>query len=414
MKGKRSIDLISALAILASGCVLVSGAADWIRSQSAPYDSSTAEAMNANRDTHPQWSPDGSMIAYLAERNGSEDLYVMEANGSNVIQLTADSYNEMNVQWSPDGAKILFTPQVFPLNIWVVNSDGSELKRLTDVTITPEDPKWSPDGMRIALIQEDEMRQSVYMLDVNEGPPVLVTEGYEGTFFDSLGWAADGGYLGFRAWAMDSVSHVVTFRLADGSFHELTNLGFGPHWSPEENKLTFLKYYENASEPDLFVANPDGTGQFLIGHIDGRGITSFISSPPVFGFSIDWSPDGSKLAFTNEHKKVNSIEIANADGTGLHMLTEEVSHAFDPDWSPDGKWISFFSFDKTYSIWVIRVDGSELIALANGEPFQGNFAWSPDGNYAVFTSNRDGDEDLYLFTVATGDILQLTDEGTQD
>ena len=84
------------------------------------------------------WSPDGSKIVFLGN---SENIYVMDADGSNVTQLTDNfSYNE-EPSWSPDGSKIAF---VSSENIYVMDADGSNQKRLTDNLKRNNYPSWRP------------------------------------------------------------------------------------------------------------------------------------------------------------------------------------------------------------------------------------------------------------------------------
>ena len=111
----------------------------------------------------PAWSPDGKKIAFWGgaapSRFHTEDLYVMDADGSNVTQLTDTAIgHEAEPNWSPDSKKIVYSgsrvdTQAIPFEIWVINADGTGRERLTDSTFpfSTTVPVWSPDGKRIAF-----------------------------------------------------------------------------------------------------------------------------------------------------------------------------------------------------------------------------------------------------------------------
>ena len=78
------------------------------------------------RDFAPAWSPDGTRIAFTSYRDGNHEIYVMDADGRNVIRLTNNS--GWSPAWSPDGARIAFVSLgegIFDFGIYVMNADGS-------------------------------------------------------------------------------------------------------------------------------------------------------------------------------------------------------------------------------------------------------------------------------------------------
>jgi TolB protein len=98
----------------------------------------------------PDWSPDGSQIAYQSAATGNGDIYVMNADGTNQRQLTATPQPEFGTSWSPDGGKIAFVrvlgPAVPQRAIYVINVDGSGEYELAPGTRVPA---WQPRGDRI-------------------------------------------------------------------------------------------------------------------------------------------------------------------------------------------------------------------------------------------------------------------------
>ena len=109
-------------------------------------------------ESHPAWSPDGTKIAFVREfGKGGSDIYVMNANGTNVQPLTDVGFNDAPA-WSPDGTRITFAairpeeaqPSGFDADIWSMLADRTDEQRLTTHAAEEVDPTWAPDGTKIA------------------------------------------------------------------------------------------------------------------------------------------------------------------------------------------------------------------------------------------------------------------------
>jgi Tol biopolymer transport system component len=110
--------------------------------------SQTRLTNNPAADYTPDWSPDGSKIAFVSNRDGDHESYVMNANGSSPIRLTTTAGLDVQPVWSPDGEKILFTsrrdgPNVSTSNeVYVMNANGSGQTRLTSNSVEDNDAVW--------------------------------------------------------------------------------------------------------------------------------------------------------------------------------------------------------------------------------------------------------------------------------
>ena len=120
------------------------------------------------RGLHPSWSPDGKRIAFIAGKNPGDDaqIYVLDVDGRNRMQLTHDFVHKRLPSWSPDGKRIAY---VGGLVIWVMDSDGENQRQLTKVN-NDEHPTWSPDSESIAFhsIVRDFVL-GIYVVDVTNG-----------------------------------------------------------------------------------------------------------------------------------------------------------------------------------------------------------------------------------------------------
>ena len=111
---------------------------------------------SAGNDQYPSWSPDGTTIAFVSDRDHEDrtnDVYKINVDGSGLKRLTDHESRISRPRWSPDGKRVAFESrrQGEDSDVFVIGSDGSNLLRITDNPGDDGDPVWSPDGQRIAF-----------------------------------------------------------------------------------------------------------------------------------------------------------------------------------------------------------------------------------------------------------------------
>jgi len=183
----------------------------------------------------PAWSPDGSKIVFVSGSHGNEEIYVMNADGTDQTRLTDSPAAETQPVWSPDGSKIAFGVTeragdiVGPGNIYVMNADGTGQTRLTDDRAW--DPVWSPDGARIAFVSGLDGPYDIYVMNADGSGQTNVTN--NSVSDDGPAWSSDGSKIAFVSRDGDREIYVMN---ADGS--ALTRLTVNgayddyPAWSP--------------------------------------------------------------------------------------------------------------------------------------------------------------------------------------
>ena len=129
-------------------------------------------------DTRPIWSPDGQRIAFGSNRNGTRDIFVMNADGTNMVDLTNNNNaTDSSPVWSPDGEKIVFTAVWDDGSaIFVMNADGTNLINLTSThPAGGRNMVWSPDGTKIAFVSDIDDTSEIYVVDADGSNVVRLT-----------------------------------------------------------------------------------------------------------------------------------------------------------------------------------------------------------------------------------------------
>jgi len=121
-------------------------------------------------DEEPAWSPDGTRIAFVSNRDGHSGIYVMNADGSDPVRLTDGRGAHDSPTWSPDGSRIAFVSnRDGKTYIYIMDADGGNVTRLTDNDLFEMSPEWSPDGKKIVFAGEPEAgKPDIYVVSVPE------------------------------------------------------------------------------------------------------------------------------------------------------------------------------------------------------------------------------------------------------
>ena len=330
-------------------------------------------------DHFVRWSPDGDHVLFTQ----GAGLYAVTADRARVREVARGSVEIPRDRWgaigtmiafdvSPDGKRVVYATCENPkqdlrkvigeFGWWEATSrygyeleaigiDGTQSERLTKTTDFENYPSWSPDGERIAFLR-------------TRGDPLSLAN---------------------HAW--------LATMAADGSDQQTIVTGFDslamrpPAWSPDGTRLAFAGD-DGESGLSIYTVRTDGT--------DLRKLTRTISGP-------SWSPDGERIAFAKADWGGIAVYTIAADGTDARRVTAIREDVRAPswsseaqirtlEWSPDGSKILFIGnqglakrdcgWPTTDGIYVVGVDGSDLVRLGTSEPevyLYAAAAWSPDG-----------------------------------
>ncbi len=237
-------------------------------------------------------APFTSKVAFVSDRTGKKEIYVMDYDGHNVIQITRRRSVAMGPAWSPDGRTLLFSSitknkkNVENHNLFSYGLSTGKIRLLSNRKGLNAGADYSPDGKKIALT-----------MSFLRGNPDIFT--------------------------MDPKTRKAT-RLTRAAGSDVD-----PSWSADGKKIAFIS--DRSGKSMVYVMDSNGKNQKRITYAG------------VYNATPSWSPTGKKIAFAGWKDKHFDIFIMNADGTKIERLTNKSGNNEDPHFASDGYFIIYSS-----------------------------------------------------------------------
>jgi TolB protein len=260
------------------------------------------------------------------------DIFIMRPDGGDLTPLTHGPQHDSSSVLSPDGSRVAFSrldPETHLSDLYVVDTDGGNFVRVPVEGTDDLAPQWSPDSTHLVFERNPE-----------------------------------GSAIGAETlWTIDLSSGVLD-QITGGTSTDASFADFWPSWSPS-GAIVF----------DRWSSPPGRSDSQCIVSISSHRVTCSLKNG--WYENPRWSPDGSRIAFSNTVDGNTDLYVMDADGTHVLRLTDELAEDRYPTWSPNGRFIAF-STGSRYAGWaiaIIRADGSGRTLLPGTH--EGYPSWGP-------------------------------------
>ncbi|HUO66675.1 MAG TPA: hypothetical protein VMV37_04015 [Gammaproteobacteria bacterium] len=446
-----------------------SGSADVYRVHA---DGSGLERLTDNPafDDQGALSPDGSMLAFVSTRDGAANVWLLDIRRRTLSNLTEGSSGDFRPAWSPDGTRIAFssdrdsprtplsTPGAAPFfvplrtQVYVMARDGTALLRLSSAEDSAGGPSWSPDGDKVLYYERTTTGAQIVSIDVVTGaretfgdgvgaksaprwvaeagvmwasqgpfwqpngspgqPPVGIeraagSPGARGAF-RSPSWSADGKRLVFDRDLGKWPPYGYTW--SRDSRYRMLRTGIFPSFSPRGERLVENDGAAGAAHNSILLVSPNGSTSVLF------------DDPMRNSLAPKWSPHGDQIVFAigeflqtlaGRENFTSHLALIPAGGGAIQELPAAGEHAGFPSWSPDATKVVYASFEREHrGLRILDLKTQRVTQVTTGpDTFP---AWSPNGDRIAFTSNRDGDYEIYTVKPGGGGLTRLTRSSGND
>ena len=375
-----------------------------------PSSGGTAKQITSNAafDSYPVWSPDGNHIAFASNREGSIDVWVMDANGGIPKRVTTNSGSEYPLRWK-DNSTIMFKASIMPTaksiifagsypQVYTVGMDGGRPKLFSDITMDALDINASGDVIYIDRKgYEDEWRKhhrSPITRDVwlKSGDSFRKLTTFDGEDRDPV-WASDG--KSFYYLSEQSGTLNIYHRTLDGKETQITN--------HEKNPVRFLSTASDGTlcygyDGEIYTVRkggqPQKTAIRIAADTEGKELIRQIRNSGAYNIKL--SPNGKEIGFVMH----GDVYVTSIEYRTTKQITNTPEQERYIDFSPDGRTIIYDS--ERNGVWQIYATtmknkdekqfayATELVEERLTQSDQTSFQpkFSPDGKQIAFWENR--------------------------
>jgi tricorn protease len=374
----------------------------------------------------PGISPDGSEIAFV---HGG-DIWVVPARGGDARLLVAHAANDSRPIYSPDGARVAFiSNRSGSPDVWILTLADASLRRLTFDDGNEQLDGWSRDGRWVyysTTAHDISSMSDVYRVRSEGGTPMPVAaDRYASEFMAAPAPNGDavaivGRGFALSQWWRKGHSHLDESELwvvrADGSnaprYEQIAQRGAKqqwPMWGSGANATSLYFVSDRSGAQNLWMKPAQGMAQPLTTFRDGRVMWPTIASNGnTIAFERDfgiWTYDVASRSAREVPITVKGVAIGG--GAEHLVLTTGFS---DLAVSPDGKKLAFAARGEIFA--APTADGGDATRLTTTSAAESQVAWAPDSRRLAYASNRDGAWNIYLYDFATNRETPLTTGST--
>jgi eukaryotic-like serine/threonine-protein kinase len=374
----------------------------------------------------PAWSPDGKRIAYVAEVDGIRQLFLGGVSSGEERRLSRERKDDIQPAWSADGQRLAFVRartsggKLEPNDIngwyqdggdiWTVELVSGQEMRLVENGFNPA---YAPRGERLAFDAAWAGARRIWVADAfGRNPRQVTVDSSEAVVHTAPRWSPDGSMLAFRR--VEGIkSEIMAVDVASQTLTRVTNdnaVNMDPVWAPDGQSI----YYTSSRGGGLNLwrigvrrGEPTGAPEQLT-----TGAGDDVQPSPA--------PDGSKVAFAVRGINSDLWRLPVDPRTGQptsqpEALVRTTRVESRSALSPDGSTVAFNS-DRLgeMNIWLRTVADSAERRLTEGSGGDYQPNWAPDGKTIAFFSARAGNADIWSVQVGDGRLTRLTDSPATD
>ncbi len=289
------------------------------------------------------------IIAFASSRTGIPQIYLMNADGTNIRPITNEQDGACQPDWSPDGMRIVYVSPCrertadasYPgSSLYIMNVDGSGRTPLPTTLGGDFEPAWSPDGKRIAFTSFRDGYFEIYAINLENNQVERLTDarktGGISVSARQPAWNSFGTQLTYVLRRSNQATQIwisrgLSITSQSPAEHELliasdTN-AFLPTWSPDSEVIVFNQTNRDNTAPAWLMR---------LRYEDRltRAATRVDIAPPIV--DVSFSPDGFWIIFESKVNETarHDIYIATVTGAGIRRLTTDPASDFDPVWRP--------------------------------------------------------------------------------
>jgi len=294
--------------------------------------------------TEPTQVAHGTIAFTRTAENEGDDIYLIQTDGTGLTRLTEGTKSSNLTTgsfvwieapaWSPDGTRIVYHSSYGPsetTTVWVMNADGSEKVQLTKLPLGSLWPAWSPDGSQIAfsVFNLSPEKYNIYLMNADGSNPKKLTDGIWQDLFPK--WSPDGKIFFLRRVQVSGSWTADVFAMnPDGSgVTQITAIGRVRGYALSPDGKTMV--YHDAGLRKIMSIPTYGQGSPVV----LSDLNNLVFLCPFV--TASWSPNGKAIVFGCSDYEVrtgNALYIVNADGSGLTIIPN-AGPAMDPVWHPE-------------------------------------------------------------------------------
>ena len=293
-------------------------------------------------------APTTPKILFASTRDGNRDVFIMNPDGSEQVNLTQHPADDQEAIWSPTGEQILFAsnrerPVWGSWDLYLMDPDGSNVRRVfkRKAEIDRNHPTWSPDGKQIAYGSNnwDANKYPIYIATLGEQDEEEL--GMDGLF---PAWSPDGTEIACMIWGRITFINLRTHGKKRLLPRKAMAYQYSPSWSAAGDKLVFA--WNNTPLPpdrkpgDAFPPGWEDKYTIYIINRDGTGLKQLVDKAGPRAASPVLSPNGEEILYTQDIN--GDFQIFKLDvNSGVQTQLTHIS------WNTGGDW-----FDPAYALSV--------------------------------------------------------------